>query len=327
MTLKTRLESAANSFHSIAKRVDETGAALRDYQSQPKELQGQFTDLVDRIFSWQGWGMHDSGRGSEDFKALVGFLGPNGILLDCVNKLQFDQFLTFPLVKQASGPDEKETTEQVDAFAYYFTRFAAFVTKTPLAHGRIAPENHIYHELLAQYLHYYLPLSGRFPHEIAPLSRHEANMSSPKSRSSARILRKDLHRSKSSDLSESMMLNRSGPSSVSRTHKLLEILGEWYLQVKQQSCPLEDQLRALRVTVKHLHSISGPSETDQCAAVASFILSEFYEPKMTRLITHCTEHWPVEVSFRLVLETFLSYVQPWRYRAGPDEVSSTNART
>ena len=67
---------------------------------KPKELQSQFTDLVDRIFSWQGWGMHDSGRGGEDFKALSKFLGPNGILLDCVYKLQLDQFLTFSLVKQ-----------------------------------------------------------------------------------------------------------------------------------------------------------------------------------------------------------------------------------
>ena len=122
--------------------------------------------------------------------------------------------------------------------------------------------------------------------------------------------------------SESMMLNRTAPSSVSRTHKLLEILAEHYLSFKPQhsQCPLEDQLRALRLTVKHLHSVGAPSETDQCAAVASFILSEFFEPKMPKLIAHCTEHWPVDCSFRLVLETFLSYVQPWRYRAGPDEV-------
>ena len=140
------------------------------------------------------------------------------------------------------------------------------------------------------------------------------------------------------------MLNRTAPSSVSRTHKLLEILAEHYLSFKPQhsQCPLEDQLRALRLTVKaeflkvlfwiffgfthfqahvkHLHSVGAPSETDQCAAVASFILSEFFEPKMPKLIAHCTEHWPVDCSFRLVLETFLSYVQPWRYRAGPDEV-------
>ena len=102
MTLKARLETATNNFQSIARRVEETGKALREYQSQPKELQGQFTDLVDRIFSWQGWGMHDSCRGSENFKALAAFLAPNGILLDCINKLQLDQFLTFPLVKQGN---------------------------------------------------------------------------------------------------------------------------------------------------------------------------------------------------------------------------------
>ena len=84
MTLKARLETAANSFYSVPRRVDETSKALLEYQSQPKELQveiqdeiienqtnvfkAQFTDLVDRIFSWQGWGMHDAKRGSEDYK-------------------------------------------------------------------------------------------------------------------------------------------------------------------------------------------------------------------------------------------------------------------
>lgn len=39
----------------------------------------------------------------------------------------------------------------------------------------------------------------------------------------------------------------------------------------------------------------------------------FLQKKMYIFLKHTLEHWPLDASFRLFMETWLSYIQPWRY--------------
>ena len=104
MSLKARLDAAFNQF-TVAKRAEETTRALNDYSNQPKEIHSHFTELVDRIFTSSGWGMHDlTLQNKKDFEAIMTFLGPTGVFLNVINKLQLDPFLryTMPTIVSSS---------------------------------------------------------------------------------------------------------------------------------------------------------------------------------------------------------------------------------
>ena len=102
MSLRDRLDKAFNCF-TTHERVDSTTKALNDYSNQPKEIHSQFTDLVDRIFTSSGWGMHDLTPASKtDYEAMLAFLNPTGILMSCINKLQLDPFLRYPMPRIVS---------------------------------------------------------------------------------------------------------------------------------------------------------------------------------------------------------------------------------
>ena len=111
MSLKARLDAAFNQF-TVAKRAEETTRALNDYSNQPKEIHSHFTELVDRIFTSSGWGMHDlTLQNKKDFEAIMTFLGPTGVFLNVINKLQLDPFLryTMPTIVSQNGVVQKET--------------------------------------------------------------------------------------------------------------------------------------------------------------------------------------------------------------------------
>ena len=68
-------------------------------------------------------------------------------------------------------------------------------------------------------------------------------------------------------------------------------------------------------TLKHLHFFSnsgGPSDITPLEQLKSDTLSGVKQ-QMYSLFKYIFGHWPHDTSFRLVLESWLSFIQPWRY--------------
>ncbi|XP_019110908.1 sphingomyelin phosphodiesterase 4 isoform X2 [Larimichthys crocea] len=95
--------------------------------------------------------------------------------------------------------------------------------------------------------------------------------------------------------------------------------------------PTEEHVLVVRLLVKHLHAFSNSLKPEQLSSSTSspsahshahtspleefkrVVVQRFVQQKLYLFLQHCFGHWPLDASFRAVLETWLSYIQPWRY--------------
>uniref|UniRef100_A0A8C6ZAG6 Sphingomyelin phosphodiesterase 4 n=1 Tax=Nothoprocta perdicaria TaxID=30464 RepID=A0A8C6ZAG6_NOTPE len=95
--------------------------------------------------------------------------------------------------------------------------------------------------------------------------------------------------------------------------------------VKESFKPTEEHVLVVRLLVKHLHAFSNslkpeplsPSAHSHTASPLEefkrVVIPRFVQQKLYIFLQHCFGHWPLDASFRAVLEMWLSYLQPWRY--------------
>uniref|UniRef100_A0A4W6C1T3 Sphingomyelin phosphodiesterase 4 n=1 Tax=Lates calcarifer TaxID=8187 RepID=A0A4W6C1T3_LATCA len=79
--------------------------------------------------------------------------------------------------------------------------------------------------------------------------------------------------------------------------------------------PTEEHVLVVRLLVKHLHAFSNSLKPEQLPLeeFKRVVVQRFVQQKLYLFLQHCFSHWPLDASFRAVLETWLSYIQPWRY--------------
>ncbi|KAK9529757.1 hypothetical protein VZT92_013831 [Zoarces viviparus] len=93
--------------------------------------------------------------------------------------------------------------------------------------------------------------------------------------------------------------------------------------------PTEEHVLVVRLLVKHLHAFSNSlkpetlssssppahshTHTSPLEEFKRVVVQRFVQQKLYLFLQHCFGHWPLDASFRAVLETWLSYIQPWRY--------------
>uniref|UniRef100_A0A8C0IMC0 Sphingomyelin phosphodiesterase 4 n=1 Tax=Chelonoidis abingdonii TaxID=106734 RepID=A0A8C0IMC0_CHEAB len=89
--------------------------------------------------------------------------------------------------------------------------------------------------------------------------------------------------------------------------------------------PTEEHVLVIRLLVKHLHAfanslkpepLSPSAHSHTASPLEEFkrvVIPRFVQQKLYIFLQHCFGHWPLDASFRAVLEMWLSYLQPWRY--------------
>nr|XP_027226793.1 sphingomyelin phosphodiesterase 4-like isoform X1 [Penaeus vannamei] len=103
--------------------------------------------------------------------------------------------------------------------------------------------------------------------------------------------------------------------SVFSDHTPLEYRPNWHTNGFEVFVPSSDHVRVVRMLIKHLHFFTNSAKSAQPSPLDDLRKNVWtmYRKSLFQFLHHTFNHWPLDSSFRLVLETWLSYIQPWRY--------------
>lgn len=246
---------------------------------------------------------------------------------------------------QFSGGSQAPIAISMGALEYFLFQFTYFMTQSSSQlDGRFLERSHdtLYTALLTDYLEHFLPTnilltrSERFP-AVYPTSGMKLSTNTSGN--------PHLHFSPFSGLIKSIESKQSshGPSfdqsssqQLIRSEIFLQILTEVWLNhiVNKEGSntfssfrqdyflPSVDHVRVVRMLVKHLHlfmnvnkNLGGLRELNENFYSMSIMPETLktFKKRLYWFIHHCFAHWPLDATFKFVLETWLSYIQPWRY--------------
>ncbi|XP_070573011.1 sphingomyelin phosphodiesterase 4-like isoform X2 [Ptychodera flava] len=141
--------------------------------------------------------------------------------------------------------------------------------------------------------------------------------------------------------SPSQATMKSDPSAHEqwRSETFAQILAEFWLnqnsldvrdrslseQFAESFRPSHDHVRVVRMMVKHLHYFANSAKDTTITSpyqqhiewplddLKRTIIPHIFQKKLYAFLRHGFDKWPLDASFRLMLETWLSFIQPWRY--------------
>lgn len=112
--------------------------------------------------------------------------------------------------------------------------------------------------------------------------------------------------------------------------------------MKTQTQPTTDQVRYVRTVVKHLHAFANSCPTTDAMRDPQFRFvatplddlkrsiwstDMHLQSRVCNFLKFCFETWPSDASFRMPVETWLSYIQPWRYKSTAAKEDEDDDRT
>lgn len=106
-------------------------------------------------------------------------------------------------------------------------------------------------------------------------------------------------------------------SSYWRTESVLHLFIDTWLRYDidgTADLPSSEFIQVVRVLVKQLHSFANSAEIDVTPMASLRSLAQpMMNAQINNLLRGIIQRWPLDSSFLVVLELWLSYIQPWRY--------------
>uniref|UniRef100_A0A674AJE3 Sphingomyelin phosphodiesterase 4 n=1 Tax=Salmo trutta TaxID=8032 RepID=A0A674AJE3_SALTR len=326
-------------------RCQELVKVIDDYTA--KELHLIFPWLVESVFGSLdgvivGWNLQFLQARSNEYNIVMDFLDPSGPMMKLVYKLQAEEYKyeipvsflpNYPLGQHVSSLDNAYFV-LVDTYLKYFLPTEGSVPPSPFAdnRGSVSPPAPRAPSV---------PFAGYGIHSTSLLKRHISHQPSVTADPAAQeIWRSEallqvfveiwLHH-----YSLEMYQKLQSPQvKLALLHYRLTLcdwllprgsLYDWLL-FQETFTPTEEHVLVVRLLVKHLHAFScslkpeqvcsSPSAHSHASPLEEFkrvVVQRFVQQKLYVFLQHCFGHWPLDASFRAVLETWLSYIQPWRY--------------
>uniref|UniRef100_A0A8I6ADG7 Sphingomyelin phosphodiesterase 4 n=1 Tax=Rattus norvegicus TaxID=10116 RepID=A0A8I6ADG7_RAT len=230
----------------------------------------------------------------------------------------------------------------LNPFEYYMFYFAlSLISQKPMPMSfHVRTSDCAYFILVDRYLSWFLPTEGSVPPPLC--SSPGGSSPSPAPRTPAMPFASyGLHTSLlKRHISHQTSVNADPAShEIWRSETLLQVFVEMWLHhyslemyqkmqsphAKESFMPTEEHVLVVRLLLKHLHAFANSLKPDQASPSAHShatspleefkraAVPRFVQQKLYVFLQHCFGHWPLDASFRAVLEMWLSYLQPWRY--------------
>uniref|UniRef100_A0A1B0CYY0 Uncharacterized protein n=1 Tax=Phlebotomus papatasi TaxID=29031 RepID=A0A1B0CYY0_PHLPP len=230
------------------------------------------------------------------------------------------------------------TSVSFNAFDYYILHFALYGlapvhTMCPMAQ-RVHTEKWktVYFFLTADYLCFFLPKDPNEP--ILPqnicgsIKAAQTIQISPvkPTRSPVYLQLSALTRHSPNTITASRGVEPSSWTHAWRTESVLYLFTDTWLRFSvddSRDLPSSEFIRLIRILVKQGHLFANSAEIDNTSVSQLRKLAQaMMNAQMYSFLTGIISRWPLDCSFMVVLELWLSYIQPWRYIFGFDREAS-----
>ncbi|XP_072762292.1 sphingomyelin phosphodiesterase 4 isoform X1 [Anoplolepis gracilipes] len=230
----------------------------------------------------------------------------------------------------------------MNPFEYYIFHFAYHLTNPWLQLQQ--PENiwvnweTVYVQLAHNYLCHFLPKDNSI---VLPVIGPYVKKTPPRKLTQSPEFKRDCHRLQTPRLLRTSILSPGTTSPASgvpqqqylplvwRSETVVQVFLDFWLEYtedtqlttsyltsipRRHSVHSGEHVRLVRAFIKTLHEFTNSATGDKSAMdELKRIILPSIQGKIYTFLRKAIYHWPLDSSFRLILEAWLSFIQPWRY--------------